>query len=94
MNGKCTLCRQPVGGSYDLCRDCFEKLEPVRVASSCGPCLTYYRQVRENRSTVTVAFQNGSGYTTDRVSKGLLHREPCRGCADAANTMYPDGYMD
>ena len=89
MNGKCTLCRKAVASGYDLCGACFEGLKPIRVASAYGPCLRYYRFVRENRTTVTVAYKNGSGHTLDRVSKGLVHRNPCNGCTDHAKTSSP-----
>ena len=94
MSGKCTLCKKEVAPFYDLCATCFGNLKPVRISSMCGPCLTYYRKVKENRTTITVAFQNGSGRSCERVHKGFVHEEPCSSCTDHPKTQYPNGYMD
>lgn len=91
---KCTLCKCPLPDYSQLCHECFEQLVPVRVFSRCGPCLTQFRRVRTNRTTVTLGFKNGSGYSLDRAYKGSVHEEPCPSCEDHPNTQYPDGYMD
>jgi len=94
VEGKCTICKTPVSECYELCPGCFALLKPVRVFSSCGPCLNYYRMVRENKTTFTVVFKNGSGYSLERYSKGLVHESPCLSCQNHPETQYPDGYMD
>lgn len=91
---KCTLCKRELPEYSALCHECFEKRPRVRVFSRCGPCLRQYRHVRTNRTTVTVAFRNGSGYSLERAYKGSVHEEPCPSCEDHPRTQYPDGYMD
>ncbi len=75
-------------------REDFERLEPVRVFSPCGPCLTQYRFIRENRMTVTVAFWNGDHVAFERFYKCSVHKEPCVSCTDHSQSQYRDGYMD
>lgn len=91
---RCTLCKCELSEFSGLCKECFEKLPHVRVFSRCGPCLTYYRRVRTNRTTITLAYRNGSGVSLDRAYKGSVHEEPCPSCTDHPRTQYPEGYMD
>ena len=72
----------------------FLKLPTVRVTSSAGPCLTHYRMVRRNKTTVTVACENGDGISTRKVYAFQVHFEPCPCCTDHPRTSYPHGYMD
>ena len=94
MRGKCTVCKKQIDEWHELCRECFERLEPVRVGSASGPCLQFYRRVRNNRTSVTVAFPDGDGFTVTHVGKLIVHTEPCSCCTDHPKTQYPDGYMD
>lgn len=68
----------------------FEALRPCRVFSPCGPCLTGYRFVRENKKSVTVAFRNGRHIDIKRVHS--VHFERCPSCS--GGSRYPNGYMD
>jgi len=77
-----------------MTKDQFEKLPKVRVFSSVGPCLTFYRFVKENKKTVTVAYWNYDHVAFERKPKSWVHFEPCRNCEDHPKTQYPYGYMD
>ena len=77
-----------------ITREQFEALPRVRVFSPVGPCLTFYRLLRTNRKTCTLAYWNGDHISTERIYKDWVHTEPCRSCMDHPQTMYPNGYMD
>jgi len=73
----------------------FEKLQPVRLSSSCGPCLTSYRFVKKNAKTIRVAHKNGYfniAFCLEPIWR--VHYEPCPGCMDSEHTIYPNGYQD
>jgi len=70
----------------------FELLPRVFVTSNVGPCLTYYRALRQNKITWTVVFRNGDGFTQTKKYISQVHRSPCSLCWGGAS--YPDGYRD
>ncbi len=72
----------------------FETLQPVRVFSMVGPCLTYYRLVKRNTISCTLAFRNGTGISIEHEPRGRVHPAPCPSCRDHPHSHYPNGYED
>ena len=70
----------------------FEALPRVKVNSSAGPCLSFYRFLRGNKKTTTVVFQNGDGYTSRLVRSRDVHTALCSLCS--GGDSYPRGYQD
>ena len=70
----------------------FERLPRVRIINNAGPCLTGYRRLRNNRTTVSVIYRNGDGYSVKRVRAWAVHDGACSLCPGGAS--YPNGYMD
>ncbi len=92
---KCTVCKNTwISEFADLCPECFQSLEKVRIFSPAGPCLTGYRRVRNNQTTVTVAIANGRHHTIDREPTRRIHTSPCVCCQDSHKSVYPEGRMD
>lgn len=76
----------------DMTPEAFAALPAARVVNSCGPCVTFYRALKENRTTWTLVYRNGDGYTAERVQKYAVHFERCTLCAGPGGS-YPDGYQ-